>query len=655
MSVSVTTGSRTLSIAYDANGNIDYMITPDSKTFDYSYDAMGRLKQEARPDGTLVAFDYDLNGNMTVLTNPKNINNTFDYTANDQRKTWATPMSGSYLYSYDKERKLKTIQFPSGKLITNTYTKGLLTSTQTPEGTTNYTYGCSSLITGAVRGTEAITYTYDGSLVTSVIQTGILNKTISLAYNNNFDVSSVSYAGKTYALTYDNDSLLAGIGNFTITRDSQNGLPKTISDTKITVNRTFNGYGEIDQETSTLAGNAVYSYQITNRDNAGRITGKTETIGNTTINWEYSYDQMGRLIEVKKDGVSVEAYSYDANGNRLTTTSTLRGIVDQAATYSMEDYTITSGNNTYTFNVDGYLQYKATSSGTNTYNYSSIGQLLSVNLEDGRNIEYVHDSLGRRVAKKIDGQIVEKYLWLDLITLLAVYDANDSLVYRFNYASGRMPNSMEYSGQTFYLSYDQVGSLRTVADNLGNIVKRIDYDSFGNILSDTNLSLNVPFGFAGGLHDRDTGLVRFGLRDYDPAIGRWTAKDPIDFAGGDVNLFNYIAADPVNRVDPLGLQSMAGVPTPETNLQTFLYEFLESGGGQLVRELSESPYAQTVVSWASTLYQKPTLTDIMDALKDWRDKIKDPTAPWNQPPIPPGPCMMGCHPGKPKEPAKPCH
>jgi RHS repeat-associated protein len=63
----------------------------------------------------------------------------------------------------------------------------------------------------------------------------------------------------------------------------------------------------------------------------------------------------------------------------------------------------------------------------------------------------------------------------------------------------------------------------------------------------------VPFGFAGGLHDRDTGLVRFGARDYDPVIGRWTAKDPIDFAGGDANLYGYVGNDPITFVDPLGL------------------------------------------------------------------------------------------------------
>jgi len=51
------------------------------------------------------------------------------------------------------------------------------------------------------------------------------------------------------------------------------------------------------------------------------------------------------------------------------------------------------------------------------------------------------------------------------------------------------------------------------------------------VLSDTSPKFQ-PFGFAGGLYDPDTGLVRFGARDYDAAAGRWTAKDPSRFAGG---------------------------------------------------------------------------------------------------------------------------
>ena len=85
------------------------------------------------------------------------------------------------------------------------------------------------------------------------------------------------------------------------------------------------------------------------------------------------------------------------------------------------------------------------------------------------------------------------------------------------------------------------------------MVLSLRYDSFGNVLEDTNPALTLPFGFAGGLYDPDTGLLRFGFRDYDPDVGRWTAKDPIGFAGGDTDVYGYCVGDPISAVDPEGL------------------------------------------------------------------------------------------------------
>jgi RHS repeat-associated protein len=90
------------------------------------------------------------------------------------------------------------------------------------------------------------------------------------------------------------------------------------------------------------------------------------------------------------------------------------------------------------------------------------------------------------------------------------------------------------------------------------VVKQVSYDSLGCVLSDSNPAFDMPLGFAGGLYDGDTGLVRFGYRDYDPDTGRWTAKDPIFFAGGDTDLFGYCLGDPVNWVDPDGLNPTVG-------------------------------------------------------------------------------------------------
>ncbi len=88
--------------------------------------------------------------------------------------------------------------------------------------------------------------------------------------------------------------------------------------------------------------------------------------------------------------------------------------------------------------------------------------------------------------------------------------------------------------------------------NSGAVTQRLDYDEFGRVTFDSNPGFQ-PFGFAGGLYDSDTGLMRFGARYYDPQTGRWTAKDSIGFGGGDTNLYGYVMGDPVNRVDPAGL------------------------------------------------------------------------------------------------------
>ena len=149
---------------------------------------MGRLTQEDRPEGVSIDYDYDSNGNMTLLVTPKNINHTFDYTGNDRRKDYTPPISGSYFYVYDKERKLKTLTFPSGSQIQNTYTNGLLTNTLTPEGSIDFTYDCTTLLSGASKGTETVAYTYDGSLLETDSRSGILNQTISYTYDNNLSI-----------------------------------------------------------------------------------------------------------------------------------------------------------------------------------------------------------------------------------------------------------------------------------------------------------------------------------------------------------------------------------------------------------------------------------------------------------------------------------
>ena len=109
-------------------------------------------------------------------------------------------------------------------------------------------------------------------------------------------------------------------------------------------------------------------------------------------------------------------------------------------------------------------------------------------------------------------------------------------------------------GIEYKIISDHLGTVRLVVNaSNGQIAQRMDYDTWGKVTNDTNPGFQ-PFGFAGGIYDQDTKLVKFGSRDYDPETGRWISKDPIKFDGG-INLYAYAENDPVNKIDPNGLKT----------------------------------------------------------------------------------------------------
>ncbi len=552
--IAATVGGRSTSFGYDNRGFLGTVTDPLGRQIFYAYDAVGRLSGITRPGGSVVEFAYDGNGNMTVLVNPLEVSHRFGYNKVNVASAYTTPLANNYQYRYDRDRRPTETVFPSGKTIRNVYDQGLLVRTETPEGSIYFNYLCGSKIGSVSKSGEGIAYSYDGILLASEIMSGTLNQTVAYSYDNDFELVQATYAGESTGFGYDNDGLLTQAGAFSIARDSGNGLPVQVSGAGLQVNRAFNGYGEVESQGVAVGGRNVSAYSLL-RDNAGNIVRKSEAVSGTVTAYEYGYDEAGRLLKVIKDGAIVEDYRYDENGARIYEVNTRRGINGRHYTYSDEDHLLVSGEWTYQYDRDGYLTAKVNSSAPtqrSLYSYSSRGELLAVVLPDGKRVDYACDPLGRRIAKTVNGTVVEKYLWQGVTRLLAVYDGAGSLRMRFEYADDRMPAAMTAGGVRYYFGYDQVGSLIAVADGSGSVVKRISYDSFGNILEDSNPSFAVPFGFAGGLHDRDTGLVRFGFRDYDPEVGRWTAKDPIGFAGGDTDLYGYVLSDPINFVDPFG-------------------------------------------------------------------------------------------------------
>lgn len=188
------------------------------------------------------------------------------------------------------------------------------------------------------------------------------------------------------------------------------------------------------------------------------------------------------------------------------------------------------------------------------YTYDVLGNLKSVSLPGGTNIEYVVDGQNRRIGKKVNGVLTTGWLYQNQLNPVAELDGTGAVVSRFVYGSkANVPDYMIKSGVTYRIVSDHLGSPRLVINTTdGSVAQRIDDDEFGNITADTNPGFQ-PFGFAGGLYDQHTGLTRFGARDYDAQVGRWTAKDPIQFRGKSSNLYGYVLNDPIDFQDPSGL------------------------------------------------------------------------------------------------------
>jgi RHS repeat-associated protein len=268
------------------------------------------------------------------------------------------------------------------------------------------------------------------------------------------------------------------------------------------------------------------------------------------VTTNYSYNSAGFLASVTRNGTVVASYSYDANGNVANVTTSAGST---SYSYDAQDRLLTAGAITFTYTDAGEIKARVAPNGTTSYAYDESGQLRHVSLPDGRNIDYVLGVPTMRIAKKINGAVVQAFLRDDEGAILAELDGSNAVISRFVYSqASAAPEYMIRGSDTFRLVTDSLGSVRLVVNvQNGAIAQRIDYDEWGQITQDSNPGFQ-PFAYAGGLYDRDTGLVRFGRRDYDASIRRWTAPDPIVFAGGSTNLYSYVNNNPVNLIDLRG-------------------------------------------------------------------------------------------------------
>jgi RHS repeat-associated protein len=573
---------RTLNITYNSQGYPERMTDPLSRSIDFQYDLAGRVTREILADGRTTAFTYDANGNLASLTPPERSGHTLNYSPVNLVAEYVPPDVGAgtnrTTFTHNLDKQLTLINRPDGRTLTIGYdSAGRLASKALSRGTLTYDYdaatGLLAKITAPDGGT--VDFTYDGSLLTSAVWQGTVNGSVGQAYNNDFRIVSRTVNGSNEIdYLYDGDGLLTQAGGLAVTRDALTGLATGTTLAAVSDTRTYNSFGEVASYSADYDTTNIYQVVYT-RDAIGRLASKVETIGGVTDTYTYAYDLTGRLTEVRKNNTVIAAYTYDSNNNRLSYTNTT-GTTN--ATYDDQDRLLQHGTTIYTYTANGELLSKTVGTQTTTYSYDELGNLRTVTLPDTTLVGYVIDGANRLIGKKIGDTLVKGYLYKDDLNPVAELDGSNNVISRFVYGvRSNVPEYIIKQGVTYRIIADHLGSPRLVVNvATGEIAQRMDYDTLGKVILDSNPGFQ-PFGFAGGLYDSDTGLVRLGARDYDPETGRWTAKDPLMFVGGSTNLYVYANDDPVNLVDPDGRQSDEAPAAGTSERNDFENGFQESG------------------------------------------------------------------------------
>lgn len=557
----ISQGTRVQTIGYNSNNELTTIVDPLLRTITFERDPAGRLTKQILPDLREINFKYDVSGNLISVTPPGRSPHHFTYNGVSIVSSYSPPQlagENGTGYIFDVDRALKRIVRPDGTFIDFDYeSAGRLSTIGAADATRTFRYNAEGMVESIIGAEAELSYTYDGSTPTEIAWSGPVSGRVTWTYNSDALLATESVAGNTVAFSYDDDGLLKSAGAATLHRDASGILSDVQVGNSVEV-LSSDMHGDLDSLTredvdpDTGFPRSLFSTVYT-RDDAGRIIGITETAGGVDVPVGYHYDLAGRLDEVTYPDVVVR-YHYDSNGNRIA-----RDIVTSAATtvetaaYDEQDRLVNYEGTQYGYTSNGELHTKTDGSGTTRYTYDAFGNLVNVVLPQGAIIDYIVDGQNRRVGRKLNGVVTHRWLYDNPVRIVAELDADGAVTKRFVYGShANIPDYMVADGVTYRIFSDHLGSPRVVVNlSSGVIEARMQFDEFGDVVLDTTPGL-IPFGFAGGLYDSATRLVRFGARDYDGRVGRWTAKDPIGFLGGDVNLYGYVVNDPLNFVDPLG-------------------------------------------------------------------------------------------------------
>ncbi|MBE7172480.1 MAG: RHS repeat protein [Williamsia sp.] len=530
-------------------GSPSQIIDPLKHITSFTYDLQSRLIAKTYHDGKSVSYAYE-----------KTTSRLKEVTDQKQQKTQ---------YSYFNDGNLKQIAYPNALVATPSVSYTFDTrynriATMT-DGTGKTTYNYNPVLTIPLLGTGALA-SVDGPLA---------NDLIAYSYDSLGRVSGRSINGVSSSVEFDILGRVTSatniLGRFAYGYVNQTdrlasvAMPNGIS----TLFQYFDNKG--DQRLKQLWNRTPWGNTLSKFDyeyNAqAQITRWTKQVsGSAPKTDDLVYDTADQLLSVTQEAATKfvspttilprYAYRYDSAGNRtsehadyhitLSEYNSLNQLTRQTDIDTIRNKGILPVNNPVNNNV---LTYDANGNTVSaslhgaTYGWDAADRLVKIT--QGSNvIEFVYDGLSRRVAEKLNGAVIRRWLW-DGTELAEERDASGSTVVKRFFAQGEQIN-----GSKYYYTFDHLGSVREMTDTNGVVVVRYDYDPYGR-RTKVSGTLDADLGFTGHYYHAASGLYLALYRAYDANLGRWLNRDPIEEEGG-LNQYNYVDNKPINSFDKDG-------------------------------------------------------------------------------------------------------
>ncbi len=573
------------SYGYDRLGNQSLVTAPDSRQTKLVYNAFGLPVQridDAAGQRVTTYYGYDRALNQTSITDANGKTTSYTYTPRNERETQTFADSSRVRYTYDGRGNLKTRTDQDDQTITYTYDgAGRGTALILPDGSAQrFAYdGMGRVIsaTDQLNGhSSAILLAYDalGTVLTSTQTLDGHTWTVGYAPEYRAGRQTVSYpSGMQRVQEFD------ALGRLDAVRPSVGGaaVADYAYDLTLGVTSITRGNGLIDQLTYDAAGRvtdvtvsggiadyayaynaasqrtsvqrqhaAGQPYEVYDYNSLGQLSAvwyganaaTPEDITSSTKQQHYTLDPVGNRLSVQ-DGAATTAYA-PSDGQQLTD--------------PLNRYTAVGGN---ALSTDG--RGNVLNDGRTTYTYDLLNRQLSASGPDG-SATYVYNAFNQRIAK-VSGSTTTYFVYDTLSRVLETYDSSATLQARYTYGAGiDEVLTLERGGATYTYHRDGLGSISEITDASGALVERYTYDVYGTpTITDgagsalAASSIANPYMFTGREYEPESGIYSYRARMYSPRLGRFLQHDPLGYVDG-LNMYAYVGNDPVNWVDPLGLE-----------------------------------------------------------------------------------------------------